>query len=306
MKQTEQPAGQSVFIKRYASYQSRVEQALPAFVGTGKEEAGGTAAEAAFYSLLAGGKRIRPVLLMATAEMLGRQSNDLLPFACALEMIHTYSLIHDDLPCMDDDDLRRGRPTCHIVYGEAIAVLAGDYLLNKAYETLLAAINLKRPASLEAARLIARAAGGHGMIGGQVLDLAAEKRQLKADELQSLHLKKTGALIVAPVEAAAVLAGALPTVRQTLVRYAQAIGLAFQIRDDILDVTASQPELGKSTGKDERDGKSTYVSLFGLEQAEKLLESTSRTALEQLEQLDETLDKSFLMALTAYLLTRGK
>lgn len=289
---------------RYQAWQDRIERTLPAYVGEQDQAEGGLVVEAARYSLLAGGKRIRPVLCLAVAAMLGQPVERAMPYACAVELIHTYSLIHDDLPCMDNDDLRRGRPTCHKVFGEAMAVLAGDYLLNRAYEVLLDAIDPARPETVAAARLISRAAGGRGMIGGQVLDLMAERHKPDAPALERLHRMKTGALLSAPVEAAALLACAGEAAADSLAAFGAAIGLAFQIRDDILDVTSDAAALGKSTGKDNRDGKSTYVTIYGMAEAKGRLEQVTREAQAALDRLETDYDVSFLRALTRYLLGR--
>ncbi len=294
------------FQQEYAEYLKIIEAALPASIPEQPLEKGGLVVEAARYSLLSGGKRIRPVLLLGVSGMLGCEMPFALPFACALEMIHTYSLIHDDLPCMDDDDLRRGRPTCHKVYGEAIAVLAGDTLLNRAYEILLAAISPDHPGTLLAARQIADAAGSQGMIGGQALDLAAEGKLVSAVELRRLHQMKTGALIKAPVLAAANLAMISNSTGSMLDDFAQSIGLAFQIQDDILDVVSNPQELGKTTGKDQRDQKSTYVSLFGIDEAKWQLENTIGSACQALDALKAAgFNTRFLCGLTDFLLTRS-
>ena len=294
------------FKQEFAGYLAAVEQALPEFMPEQPAGDGGQVINAARYSLLAGGKRIRPVLLLAACSMLGCDQAAAMPFACALEMIHTYSLIHDDLPCMDNDDLRRGLPTCHKVYGEAMAVLAGDALLNRACEILLDAALSGGSGKLEAARIISEAAGSRGMIGGQALDLAAEGKKISADELRKLHQMKTGALIKAPVLAAASLAGAPAKVRSCLEEYANAIGLGFQIKDDILDVTADSSTMGKTTGKDQRDQKSTYVSLFGLDEAQGLLEGTIDAAHLALVDLGTIgYDPAFLNDLADYLLVRS-
>lgn len=300
----EQAAVSPDYRARYQAWQDSVERALPDYVCGQDKAEGGLVVEAARYSLLAGGKRIRPVLMLAVAFMLGQPAGHVMPFACAVELIHTYSLIHDDLPCMDDDDLRRGRPTCHKVFGEAMAVLAGDYLLNRAYEVLLDAIDPERPETVAAARLISRAAGVRGMIGGQVLDLAAERQKPDASALEQMHRMKTGALLSAPVEAAALLACADAMTSGSLTAFGAAIGLAFQIRDDILDVTSNTTILGKTSGKDDRDGKSTYVSLHGLAEAERRLEQAISNAQAALDKLEPGHDVSFLRALTRYLLGR--
>ena len=244
-----------------------------------------TVYDAMRYSLLAGGKRLRPVLMLAVCEMLGGKAEDVVPYACAIEMIHTYSLIHDDLPAMDNDDYRRGRVTNHKVYGEAIAILAGDGLLNLAFETMLMhaenyGSDLKR--HVQAMKIIANASGVSGMIGGQVVDIEAEGRDISTELLEYLHRHKTGALIKAPVIAAAVLCGADETSVKCLESYAEKIGLAFQIKDDILDVEGSFDSLGKSVRKDIQKEKSTFVKLYGLEGAKNILNNITEEAVNQL------------------------
>jgi geranylgeranyl diphosphate synthase, type II len=294
------------FSQRFDEYLAAIEKALPGFLPEQPEAEGGRVVMAARYSLLGGGKRIRPILLLGTGSLLGVDQRLALPFACALEMIHTYSLIHDDLPCMDNDDLRRGRPTCHVAFGEAMAVLAGDALLNRAYEILLAAVAPDRPGSLAAARQIAAAAGVRGMIGGQALDLAAENQLIQSEDLRRLHQMKTGALIRAPILAAACLADASRDVVRELDLFAVELGLAFQIQDDILDVTADCAALGKTPGKDDRDRKSTYVSLYGLNQARQLLHDGLDAARRHLDALRPFgLDSGFLAGLTDYFLVRN-
>jgi geranylgeranyl diphosphate synthase type II len=223
------------------------------------------------YSLFAGGKRIRPLLALAAAEAVGGDAADAMSLACAVEMIHTYSLIHDDLPAMDDDDLRRGKPTSHKVYGEAIAILAGDALLTRAFY-LMAEVDAD--ANEEALRrrlfvttMLAVAAGTTGLIGGQVLDLESEGHAVDAATLERLHRAKTGALLAASVRGGALLAGAGAEDVARLDAYGSAIGLAFQVVDDVLDGTADDAALGKTAGKDEAAGKATYVSVHGLEGA---------------------------------------
>ncbi len=242
--------------------------------------------EAMRYSLLAGGKRIRPVILLAVCEMLQGELNEAIPFACSVEMIHTYSLIHDDLPVMDDDDYRRGRLTNHKVYGEAIAVLAGDALLNKAHEILLDTVaNAKdnMQGKARAAFVISNAAGTEGMIGGQVVDLESEGKQISEELLLYMHRNKTGALLKAPAMAAAELCDATNEEKQCICTFAEKLGIAFQIRDDILDVEGSLDSMGKQAGSDEKKGKSTYVSFYGLEEAKKRLIEVSKQASDALK-----------------------
>ena len=239
------------------------------------------------YSLLAGGKRIRPILLMATAEALGKKGYNYLPVACGLEMIHTYSLIHDDLPCMDNDDYRRGRLTNHKVFGEAMAVLAGDGLLTLAFEVMLEQKGVAPEALINTVREVAMCAGNFGMVGGQGLDLEYEGKQITQEQLRTLHAGKTGALFIAAIRGGAQLAGADSEQLKALTRFADLLGLAFQITDDILDVTGTQEELGKPIGSDEKNHKSTYVSLYGLEGAQALAEKTVAEALACLEMFGE-------------------
>ncbi len=239
------------------------------------------------YSLMAGGKRIRPILLMATAEALGSKGYNYLPVACGLEMIHTYSLIHDDLPCMDDDDYRRGRLTNHKVFGEAMAVLAGDGLLTLAFEVMLEQKNVEPAALIETVREMAMCAGNFGMVGGQGLDLEFEGKQIAPEQLRKLHAGKTGALFIAAIRGGAHLAGATDEQLLALTKFADLLGLAFQITDDILDVEGTEEELGKPVGSDEKNHKSTYVSLYGLEAAHELAAKTVDEALGCLDMFGE-------------------
>ena len=226
------------------------------------------------YSLFAGGKRVRPLLALAAAETVGGAPEEVLPLAVAVEMVHTYSLIHDDLPCMDDDDLRRGKPTCHKVFGEAIAVLAGDALLTRAFH-ILAEVpphwdgeRLRR--RVQALAILAEAAGTSGLIGGQVEDLESEGKEVAPPALERLHRAKTGALLAACVRGGAVLGGAGADDLARLEQYAGAVGLAFQIVDDILDATEGALQLGKTAGKDHAAAKATYVRVHGMETAREL------------------------------------
>lgn len=260
--------------------------------------------DAMLYSLMAGGKRVRPVLLLETCRMCGGDVALALPFACAVEMVHTYSLIHDDLPCMDDDDLRRGKPTNHKVYGEATAVLAGDGLLTAAFEVMLEeGKNLPAERVLAAAACLGKAAGGRGMVGGQTLDMAAEGYMLTVDELKELYGLKTGALIAAAAEMGCILAGGTQKQQEAVVRYAQKIGLAFQVQDDVLDVEGDETKLGKPIGSDMRSEKNTYVTLKGLESCKELIEQLTDQALEALEGFEES---DFLRWLALQLAGREK
>lgn len=256
------------------------------------------------YSLMAGGKRLRPVLSLAVCDMLGGSVEQVLPFACAVEMIHTYSLIHDDLPAMDNDDFRRGRPTNHKVYGEALAILAGDGLLNLAFEIMLENIikNGDMERKSKAAAVIAKAAGMNGMIAGQVIDLESEGKQVDNEILNRMHRLKTGALIKAPVVSAAILCGADADDIQKLDEFAENLGLAFQIKDDILDVEGSSEKLGKKVGSDADNNKSTYVTVYGLEKSKEILSDVTKKAVDALEKFGEKAD--FLRSLAKYLLER--
>lgn len=226
-----------------------------------------TVIEAMRYSLFAGGKRVRPILAIASAEALGADARGMLPAAGALELIHTYSLIHDDLPAMDNDDFRRGRPTCHKVYGDAMAILAGDGLLNLAFEVLSDPKRLKAvPARrmLAITREIAAASGVFGMVGGQVVDMESEGKDVDFPTLEYIHTHKTGALIRASVRVGALYGGASEKKLKALTRYGEYIGLAFQIADDILDIVGKQEDIGKDVGSDLKKGKKTFPSFYGL------------------------------------------
>ena len=254
------------------------------------------------YSLMAGGKRLRPILLMAAADAVGVDGTKFLPVAAALEMIHTYSLIHDDLPAMDDDDLRRGKPTNHVVYGDGIAILAGDALLTLAFSVILRQKDVSAEALLRVMDEISRAAGAEGMVGGQVLDLMAEDRQITMEELRRVHMGKTGALFHAALRSGAILAGATEEQLAALTAYADHFGLAFQITDDILDVIGTAEDIGKPIGSDEKNHKSTYVTLTSLAEAQELARRTVEDAEAALEIFGAEAD--FLRELVAYLVNR--
>ena len=255
------------------------------------------------YSLFAGGKRMRPVLCLAAARACGiRRLADTLPAACAVECVHTYSLIHDDLPCMDDDDLRRGRPTSHKVFGAGVAVLAGDALLTVAFEILARMKPAGRYGLADAVAELARAAGSRFLIGGQVADLEAEGKKSGREELRFIHRGKTAALIVCSLKLGAMSANATPRVLGVLEEFGDHLGLAFQVIDDILDVTQSSEQLGKSAGKDAAAGKTTYPSLLGLEASQKEAARLTEKALASLSPLGERADA--LRALAKKLLAR--
>jgi len=242
------------------------------------------------YSVFAGGKRIRPVLMMAACDAVGGLRDDVIPAACAMEMIHTYSLIHDDLPAMDDDDYRRGQPTNHKVFGEANAILAGDALLTEAFVILSgneSVTPIDPDVRRKVIRIISRAAGSAGMVGGQVVDMESEGQEIDLPTLEYIHIHKTGALIKASIEVGALLGGANEIEYKKLTRYGELAGLAFQIADDILDVTADQDELGKDVGSDAARGKATYVSLLGLRQARERADELRDMALETLSEFGD-------------------
>jgi len=260
-----------------------VEQALARIVDT-PAGAGAPLSEAMRYSLLAAGKRLRPILALASCEAVGGTLAAAMELACAVEMIHTYSLIHDDLPCMDDDDFRRGRPTNHKVYGVAIATLAGDALLTDAFKVLAGATEAGVPtgAVLETIAELASAAGSAGMVGGQVIDLLGEAKSKTLEELEELHGRKTGALFLASVRGGARMGGASAAQIESLDAYARALGLAFQVVDDLLDVQGTPEQMGKRTQKDSERGKATYPAILGIERSLDLareLESRAHRAL---------------------------
>lgn len=257
------------------------------------------------YSLMAKGKRVRPIILLEFCRICGGDIKDAIPFACALEMIHTYSLIHDDLPCMDDDDMRRGKPSNHIVYGEDIAVLAGDSLLNLSFETMLNGDAIKSlPADrvLKAAGTLARYSGIHGMIGGQFIDIKNEGKAVDLDVLKEMDLKKTAALICAAAEMGCIIAGADKNKINAAREYGESLGLAFQIMDDILDQTSTTEILGKPVGSDVDNHKSTYVSLLGLNECKKLVNRLTDKSISSLSQFKE--DTAYLKSLALSLAKR--
>jgi geranylgeranyl pyrophosphate synthase len=239
------------------------------------------------WSVFAGGKRFRPALLLATGQTFGAAADDLLRAACALEMIHTYSLIHDDLPSMDNDDLRRGRPTCHVKFDEATAILAGDALQTLAFQTIAEHENLSPQLRVRLIAEIARAAGTPaGMVAGQAQDLDAESREVSKQELERIHHHKTGALIRAAARCGGIIAEADDTELEAITEYATNLGLLFQITDDLLDVTATAEDLGKTPGKDARSRKATYPALYGIKSTQAQLDEVHHVARQALARID--------------------
>lgn len=283
-----------------------VDEALERFfpASSGLEK---TVVEAARYSLFAGGKRVRPILCLAAAEVVEGSANAVMPAACALEMVHTYSLIHDDLPAMDNDDFRRGRPTNHRVYGEAVAILAGDLLLTEAFGLLAAppaveAVAIPAERRLQAVAILARASGAQGMIAGQVIDLESETREVDLTTVEYMHIRKTGALISASLEIGAVLSGASPEALEALIRYGRHVGLAFQITDDLLDVEGDPQVMGKSAGSDAAKNKKTYPALVGVARTKEIAQDHVERAVKALDGFGHKADP--LRALARYLLVR--
>ena len=255
------------------------------------------------WSVFAGGKRFRPGLLLATGQTFGARTDDLLSTACALEMIHTYSLIHDDLPSMDDDDLRRGRPTCHIKFGEATAILAGDALQALAFQTIAEDETLAPALRVRLTAEIARAAGTpEGMVAGQAHDLDAESREVTREELERIHRRKTGALIRAAARCGTMIAGTSETDLDAVTEYANNLGLLFQITDDLLDVTATAEDLGKTPGKDARSNKSTYPAVYGMEATRERVATVHRAACDALEKIDRQVE--LLRSIADFILER--
>ena len=290
------------FFTEFEAKINLVNQALQKYF-TKQDNHQSTIYDAMEYSLFSGGKRIRPVLCVACAELFG-SGEDALPFACALEMIHTYSLIHDDLPCMDDDDLRRGKPTNHIVYGEAMAVLAGDSLLTLAFDTVLKHATVNPALAVEGMKILAESAGTEGMIGGQVIDLESEGKAVDSVTLMSMHIHKTGALIMAAAKMGALIGGGTKEDILNMEKFARYIGVAFQIKDDILDVESTTDILGTPVGSDSDNEKTTFVSLYGLEQSKKMLEDYTNKAIEVLDEYGEAAE--FLRGLSDFLLRRDR
>ncbi|MBC6003926.1 MAG: polyprenyl synthetase family protein [Paeniclostridium sordellii] len=260
--------------------------------------------EAMNYSLSAGGKRLRPILTLEACKLVGGNEKDAIPFAAAIEMIHTYSLIHDDLPALDNDDLRRGRKTNHKVYGEAMAILAGDGLLNYAYEIMLKESIRKDDSNkyLKAINEIAKASGIYGMIGGQVVDIESEGKSISMDKLDFIHMNKTAAIIIGCMRAGAIIGGASEIQLENITKYAKNIGLSFQIVDDILDVVGDEAKLGKKVGSDIDNEKSTYPSLIGLDKSKEIAKNLIEEAKLSISNIDK--DSEFLNSLADYIVDR--
>jgi geranylgeranyl diphosphate synthase type II len=288
-----------------AEHRKRINHALESLLKTSEKP--DRILEAMTYSLMAGGKRIRSVLCLAATEAAGGDDEDAIPAACALEMIHTYSLIHDDLPAMDDDAMRRGKPTCHMAFDEATAILAGDALLTLAFQTL-SSIELDKVEQaakwLRVIQLISYAAGYCGMIQGQMLDMASEGKQLTLAELKFMHRLKTGALIEASLSSGAALGGLNSTRISMLESYAQNIGLAFQVTDDILNVEGDPEIMGKAVGTDKLRNKTTYPSLLGLKESKNFARQLVENALQALESFDQKAEP--LRAIAKYIIERKK
>ena len=281
------------------NYRKQIESYLESIYAPYSQEPQKLIFEAANYSLLAGGKRLRPIFTLDFCKMCGGDPKDALPLAAATEMIHTYSLIHDDLPCMDNDDYRRGRLTNHKVYGEGMAVLAGDALLTDAF-SVATRTELPEPGKIgEAIAILSECAGSLGMIGGQVLDIMSEKRQCTKQEVLDIQSRKTGRLITAPCVLGVIAGDGTEAQKEAAARFAALLGLAFQIRDDMLDVIGSQAELGKATGMDAE--KNTFVRLYGLDKCGELVEQYTQEAISA---LDAFAEKDYLVALAKSLTDR--
>lgn len=289
------------FSRYWSARQKKVDAALNRFLpsaGTRPK----TIHQAMRYSIFAGGKRLRPVICLATAEVLRGKPDNALPLACAVECIHTYSLIHDDLPAMDNDDFRRGKPTSHKVYGEGMAILAGDGLLTIAFEMIARAKASSRYTHADYVKELAAASGSQGMVGGQVADLEGEGKKITPKDLRYIHENKTAALIAGSIRLGAMSANATPAQLKYLTDFGQSLGLAFQVIDDILDVTQTSEKLGKSAGKDVKAQKATYPALLGLDQAKKEADRLTAKARAALKPFGK--NAAPLEAIAAYLLKR--
>ena len=293
------------FNKRYELYLDYINEALEKVLVV-RDVPEKTCYEAMVYSLMAGGKRIRPVLSLAVCDLFRKEFKEVIAYACAIEMIHTYSLIHDDLPSMDNDDYRRGRLTNHKVYGEGLAVLAGDALLNYAFEVMIedalkCSDNIV--SKVKAMQYIAKASGTTGMIGGQVVDLQSEGKKVPLETLTYMHKCKTGAMIKAPIVSSAIICGADETQVSRLSTFAEKIGLAFQIKDDILDIEGDLSTLGKNSGSDVSNDKTTYITAYGLDRAKKILDEVTNEAISALECFGAEAD--FLKNMALYIAKRS-
>ena len=285
------------------SLKEEVDQSLKAYFNKDREY-NKVLYDSMAYSINVGGKRIRPILMLLSYYIYKSDYKKILTPAMAIEMIHTYSLIHDDLPCMDNDDLRRGRPTNHKVYGEAMGILAGDALLNYAFEVMLAgSINKENPEKyLKAINEIAKGAGIYGMIGGQVVDVESENKQIEKEKLDYIHMNKTAAMMVGCMRAGATIGGANSEQMEEITKYAKNIGLSFQIVDDILDIVGDEAKLGKKVGSDIENHKSTYPSLLGLDKSKEIAHNLIDEAKKSIEKLSDDVD--FLKGLAEYIIDR--
>jgi geranylgeranyl diphosphate synthase type II len=283
-----------------ASRRWRIEEALSIYL---PEATSNVLADAMRYAIFSGGKRIRPLLCIASAEACGGTIEQVLPVACGLELVHAFSLIHDDLPALDNDSMRRGVPTCHVKYGEAMAILAGDALLARAFE-LITEVNCPPKEALRTIKLVSAALGIEGMVGGQVADLESEGKEIARPFLESIHNLKTGALIRASTASGAILAGADEDAISALGTYGEALGLAFQIQDDVLGATGDPIKMGKPVGKDLERGKATYPRILGLKEAMKAGEEKVQEALHCLRRFDERAEP--LRQLALYTLQRDR
>ncbi|MFQ3670880.1 MAG: polyprenyl synthetase family protein [Verrucomicrobiia bacterium] len=285
----------------WAQRQKKVEQALDRAIPPASAKPQ-TLHRAMRYSLFAGGKRLRPILCLAAAETISGSSTDAIPLACAVECIHTYSLIHDDLPCMDDDDLRRGKPTSHKVFGEGIAVLAGDALLTIAFELAASCRGWPRYSRADAVIELARASGSRQLVGGQVVDLECEGKKISPADLRYIHERKTAALIASSIRLGAMSSNATPKELAALTEFGVSLGLAFQVIDDILDITQTSEQLGKSAGKDLKAEKATYPSILGMKKAQAEAQRLTTKAMSALAPFKKRADH--LRAIANFLLSR--
>ncbi|WP_343033685.1 polyprenyl synthetase family protein [Alkalicoccus luteus] len=283
-------------------YKDRVEELFPSVINS--SEMPRKLKESMLYSLEAGGKRVRPLLVYAVLDTYGISAEKADKTACAIEFIHTYSLIHDDLPAMDDDDIRRGRPTNHRVYGEACAVLAGDALLTQSFQLIAGDKLLSADKKVDIIAAVSEASGAPGMVGGQLDDMEAEGREVDVEELEYIHARKTGALLSVALQAGAVIAGAPEEEQRALEAFGKHIGLSFQIKDDLLDVEGEESEIGKPVGSDESNDKNTYVRLLGADGAREKLDYHTSMALAELERVSGNTE--VLKELTAYISERTK